>query len=124
MKEFPPAESFRTYLKALAPDEIVSQDWGCCTCPLAIWLVETRQASEPYIVPGICYGAGEGGTWRDLGEEDLENPGEPDSLPAWANDFAQAIDALAEVDGPAHPHFRAVTAAECLAILDKVGAAA
>lgn len=108
MMNFPTRRQFQAWLKRKEPQEIVSVDgWWACDCPLAKFL-ETKGAPKPYVRPDVK--GASASCWR-------ESDGEERSiLPRWANKFALEIDNVAHVFGRG---MRAVTAAQCIAALEK-----
>jgi hypothetical protein len=91
MQSFPTKEQFTLWLKTLDQDEVVSVDWTCSSCPIAIYLKNTGVDSAK-VYPTSWFAEVGGGV-----------------LPDWAKDFVYWVDRI-------NP--REVTAEDCLMLLD------
>lgn len=107
--EFPPQEAFRDWLLSLPEDIVVADDWNCCNCPLAEWLLVTGVFEAPYIRPDKTVAQS---CWRPSGSNHDQN-----LLPQWANKFGHGIDALGKSRSSKGYGFGPVTAADCLNVL-------
>lgn len=114
--KFPEQSAFVSWLKSLPPNQPLTKDWGCSNCPLALFL-EATLGKPGYVSPSIdkTYANTCDGHWRTGPYQ----PGEPlRKLPAWADDFAHAIDRMAKrTPQGAEGFFRPVIPADCLRAL-------
>ena len=101
MIEFPPRAAFEEWLRAQPPETEIAKNWSCHSCPLANWLKEAYNVDSPYIYDtGYYYMSG------DIAEKLVP-------LPPWAYDFVELVDNCNDEN-------IAVTAADCLNILEKL----
>jgi hypothetical protein len=108
MVDFPEPSEFRKWLKSRDPNEVIADNWSCYTCPLAVWLSAAGVGDAPYIRPSMPINLS---CWRPSDE------GVNAELPAWANQFAVAVDSLKTLD---NGRFGPVTATFALALLDEI----
>lgn len=105
MTDFPSKDEFRAWLESLPPDQVVAEGWGCHDCPMARWLRATTKFPAPYIRPDETP---DKSAWRP----DRMMGANLQPLPAWANTFGNIVDGY---------RLLAVTAADCLIVLDHGG---
>jgi hypothetical protein len=106
--EFPSKAAFIRWLERLEPDLVVAERWSGSTCPLSMWLQRGRGIETPYVSPSM---GNQPGVFR-------LDTGRLQTIPAWADRFAIAIDAFARVKTVrGETYYRAVTARDCLTVL-------
>ena len=117
LKSFPRRSTFEKWLESKDFGEVISEDWTCYTCPLAVFLADKYNLESPFVSPTISSKKGQGGdsVWR------CGNGGEIKliKLPKWAEDFAHSVD-KANPSLKVGFKFPPITAGQCLKILRNI----